>query len=208
VLGALALTEYGRGRRSAVLAVPAVAAVALVGGVIIGTAPWSRLPGEYEVVADESSVEPEGMAAASWARRELGPGNRIFTDRVNGLMMGSIGLQEPQVGEVDGRPLPKLLTAPLLDDDARFIVSADRIGYLVADRRIATAPPAVGFYFTRHEPGAYRHKRPIELDALVKWDLVCPVGRVFDSGHLIVYDTRRMSVRGECPVAAREEGGP
>lgn len=201
LLGALALVEHASARRFGAHAVAAAAAVAVVGGVIIGTAPFSRLPGGYEVVADDSSVEPEGRAAASWARAELGPGNRIVTDRVNGLMMGSIGLQEPQVGVIDGRQVPTLLTAPALDADVRYIVSADRIGYLVADKRITTDRPAVGFYFTRHEPGAYRHERPIDLRALVKWDLVCPVGRVLDSGNLVVYDTRRMSFRGECPHA-------
>jgi hypothetical protein len=203
VLGALALVEHSGTGRFGARAVAATAAVALVGGVIVGTAPWSRVPGGYEVAADESSVEPEGRAAARWTQRGLGRGNRVFTDRVNALMMGSLGLQDPQVGEVDGRPLPTLFTAPELDADAQHIVSVDRLGYLVADKRISTDRPAVGFYFTRHEPGAYRHERPIHLRGLVKWDLVCPVGRVFDSGNIVVYDTRRMSVRGVCPP-----GGP
>ena len=198
LLGALALTERLRSRFALPL-VAAAAAIALVGGVIVGTARWARLPGDYLVVADESSVEPEGRLAARWARQELGPGNRIFTDRANGLLMASIGLQDPQVGEILGRPVPHLFTAPAIDDDVRFILSADKLGYLVVDRRIATDLPAVGFYFERQEPNAYMHRRPIDLRGLVKYDVVCPIGRAFDSGSIVVYDTRRMALRGECP---------
>ena len=207
LLAGLALTESRRRARFATPLVVAAAAIALIGGVIIGSARWSRLPGGYEVIADASSVEPEGRLAADWARNKLGTGNRIVTDRANGLLMASLGLQEPQVGEILGRPVPHLFTAPTVDNDVRFIVSADKIGYLVVDRRITTALPAVGFYFERLEPNAYRHKRPMALGGLLKYDLVCPVGRVFDSGDLLVYDTRRMSVRGQCPTPAppREE---
>ncbi|HEX8067870.1 MAG TPA: hypothetical protein VF520_15225 [Thermoleophilaceae bacterium] len=199
LLGALALVE----RRRAAFATPlvvAAAGIAFVGGVVIGTARWARLPGGYLVSADERSVEPEGRLAARWARQELGTRNRIFADRVNGLLMGSIGLQDPQVGEILGRPVSELLTAPTVDDDVRLAISADRIGYLVVDKRLATGLPEVGFYFEREEPGAYRHRRPLGLGGLVKYDLVCPVGRAFDSGDLVVYDTRRMSLGGECPA--------
>jgi hypothetical protein len=207
LLGAVALTERRRMRYATPL-VAAAAAIALVGGVVVGTARWGRLPGDYMVVADQRSSEPEGRLAASWARRELGPGNRIFADRVNGLLMGSIGLQDPQVGEILGRPVPLLFTAPAVDDDVRLVISADRLGYLVVDKRLTTGLPAVGFYVERDEPGAYEHKRPLDAGALLKYDLVCPVGRAFDSGSLVVYDTRRMSVRGQCPAPAAQGGAP
>jgi hypothetical protein len=177
----------------------AVAGIGIVGGVIIGTARYARLPGDYAVVADESSVEPEGREAARWAREQLGPGNRIATDRINGLLMGSIGRQDPQVGEILGRPVPRLFTAPTVDADVRLIVDANAIGHLVVDKRLTTDTPAVGFYFDREEPGAYEHERPLSGSALLKYDLTCPVGRAFDSGNLVVYDTRRMSLAGVCP---------
>jgi hypothetical protein len=202
LLGALALAEHRR-RRFAMPLVIAAAAIALAGGVIVGTARWARLPGDYLVVADESSVEPEGRLAARWAREELGPGNRIFTDRANALLMGSIGLQDPQLGDILGRPLPQLLTKTTVDGDVQYVISKDKLAYLIADERLATALPAVGVYFEREEPGAYRHERPIDRRALVKYDVVCPVGRAFDSGNIVVYDTRRMSSRGECPTALR-----
>lgn len=210
-LGALALSSLRLRRpawltgRSFELATPlvvALAATAMLGGVVIGTAPSSRLPGRYRVVADERSVEPEGLSAARWARERLGSGNRIVTDRANGLLMGSIGLQEPQVGEILGREVPNVITAPALDPNVLFTLVTDKIGYLVVDRRISTALPGVGFYFERDEPGAYRHKRPPSLAALGKYDGVCSVGRAYDSGSLVVYDTRRVAQSSRCTGAA------
>ena len=207
LLGAAVLYER-RFKRFATPLVIAAAAVGIMGGVVIGTARHARLPGEYLVVADESSVEPEGRAAAHWARRELGLENRIFTDRINGLLMGSLGLQDPQVGEILGRPVPILFTAPTVDEDVRLVITANDIDHLVVDKRLASAPPTVGFYVEREEPGAYRHERPLDAAALLKYDLVCPVGRAFDSGSLVVYDTRRMAATDVCPAAPARGVGP
>ncbi|MEA2375915.1 MAG: hypothetical protein QOD53_2378 [Thermoleophilaceae bacterium] len=219
-LGALALSSLrvrrpaGVAGRRVELATPlvvALAAIAMLGGVVIGTAPSSRLPGRYLVTSDDRSVEPEGVTAAGWARDRLGTGNRMVTDRANALLMGSIGLQEPQVGEILGRPVPNVITAPTLDPDVLFTLVADKISYLVVDRRLATALPGVGFYFDRDEPGAYRHKRPPSLSALLKYDAACSVGRAFDSGEIVVYDTRRAAQVSRCAAAVAgpaARGGP
>jgi hypothetical protein len=208
-LGALALTDRplrrpgwvaGPDRRLATPLLAGLAAAALIGGVVIGTARYARLPGDYLVVADPRSVEPQGRRAAGWARERLGPGNRIVTDRANGLLMGSTGLQDPQVGEIGGRSVPGVITAEDADDDVRYVLDENEIDYLVVDERLATGLPEVGFYFERTEPGAFEHTRPPRLEALLKYDAVCPVGRVFDSGSLVVYDTRRIAESYECPA--------
>jgi hypothetical protein len=170
----------------------AAAGVLFAGGIIIGWARYSRLPGGYLVVADERTVEREGLFAARWARKELGPGKRILADRANALTMGSIGLENPQGGEIAGRSVPGTITAGAVDANVRYVLVNDQLAFLVVDRRIASGLPAVGFYFERDEPRAYRHRRPPSLAALLKFDHVCPVGRVLDSGQIVVYDTRRM----------------
>ena len=80
----------------------------------------------------------------------------------------------------------------------RGVLVGDRVEYLVVDGRTATALPAVGFYFDRDEPGAYRHRHPLSLGALLKWDTYCPVGRAYDSGNIVIYDTGRVSARNPC----------
>jgi hypothetical protein len=185
------------GRLRAPLVV-AVAGVALVGGVVIGTARYARLPGPYLVASDQRSVEPEGLEAAAWARDVLGPGNRILTDRTNGLLMGSHGLQEPQGGSILGRHVPKVITSFVFDSDDRYVLVKDRISYLVVDRRLSTALPGVGVYFERDEPDAYAHTRPLSASALTKYDAICPVSRIYDSGSIVIYDTRRMAEDIRC----------
>src|SRR5579863_202438 len=69
-------------------------ALLFLGGVILGTGPSSALlPGPYQVIADMRSIEPEGIQAALWTRLYLGPDNRVATDRINSILMGSYGDQ-------------------------------------------------------------------------------------------------------------------
>ncbi|HEX8075825.1 MAG TPA: hypothetical protein VF545_12700 [Thermoleophilaceae bacterium] len=184
--------------RLAVPAVVAAASVLFLGGIVIGWARYARLPGDYLVIGDPRSVEPEGMAAARWSRDQLGIGNRVVADRANGLLWGSLGLQEPQGGEILGRNVPRTITAPAVDADVRYALVKDDLRYLVVDRRLSRALPAVGVYFERDEPGAYRHRFAPSLQALLKYDRVCPVGRPLDSGNLVVYDTRRAGEQYRC----------
>src|SRR5713226_9436502 len=68
--------------------------VVFLGGVILDSGPgWRSLPGPYVVVADERSVEPEGMQAATWSLAYLGPDNRVGTDRINQILMSTFGDQ-------------------------------------------------------------------------------------------------------------------
>jgi hypothetical protein len=201
-LAALALTGPGPLTRARpalrqlrwTAAIAAAAAVLFVGGVVVGWAHDALLPGPYLVVADPRSVEREGVEAAHWVRGRLGSGNRIVTDRSNGLLLGSFGLQEPRADEFNGQFLPRLITASHLNRGLRRAVRDAGVSYLVVDRRLATALPLVGYYFQRTEPNAFGHRRPPREKDLLKYDHICPVDRIFDSGNIVVYDTRR--VRG------------
>ena len=159
---------------------------------MIGWARYSRVPGPYQVVADERSVEPEGIAAARWAGGHLGPHNRILVDRANGLLMGSIGEQDPQGGDFLGRSVPGVLLAPEFDGTALYCLRKDEIDYVVADTRLSTGLPLVGVYVERDEPGAYEHTTPPTRAALLKYNGICPIDRVFDSGNITIFDTRAL----------------
>lgn len=192
-----------RGGRLPSLAAPVVltaAAVLFMGGVVVGWGRYARLPGRYMVVADARSIDPIGRADARWAREQLGLQNRIATDRINGLLWGAIGLQAPQGGEILGRSVPHTITAPTLDAEAKYALVKDDLRFLVVDFRLATGLPALGFYFEPDEPGAFVHKRPPTPAALHKYDNICPVGRVLDSGPIVVYDTRRIAEQFDCDV--------
>jgi len=177
------------------------ATVAFMGGIVIGWARYSRIPGPYLVVADERSVDPEGIAAARWTAGHLGTQNRILVDRPNGLLMGSLGDQDPQTGALLGRPLPTVLLGPEFTPTTYYVLAGDRLSYVVVDTRLADALPLVGVYVENDEPDAYAHTRPPTVAGLLKFNGICPIGRVFDSGNISIFDTRSLT-QDYCPVAA------
>jgi hypothetical protein len=180
----------GRERAGVTIAwatVTAAAVVIMIGGSIIADAPYGRIPGRYLVVADERSVEPEGVDAALWAARYLPADAGILTDRINGTLLGSYGRKRPILIAVDGVSLSTVITAPRWIPQLQRLAQKAGVRYIVVDRRLTTGPPLIGYYFDRDEPGAFRHEVPLELRALTKFDRVPGFSRVFDSGNIAMY---------------------
>ncbi|MBI4788610.1 MAG: hypothetical protein HY782_16380 [Chloroflexi bacterium] len=184
------LSRLGSWKRSAVLTLWAT--ILFTGGYILGAGPpWARLPGPYLVAADARSIEPEGIAAANWAFKKLGPGNRIAADRVNGLLMGSYGSQRPISDVGDQLDVAPVYFSREFGKQDQAILDKGQVEYVVVDRRLSKGLPRVGVYFQSVEPGAYLHKNPIPLDALAKFDQLKNMSRVFDSGEIVVYEVLR-----------------
>jgi hypothetical protein len=186
-LGLARITYDGRRGAIQVTVAAVMIAVLAVGGVLVGVAPWARLPGPYLVSADARSIEPEGIAAALWARSTLGPGNRMVADRVNRILMSAYGQQTLITTYETSLPVRRLYLSPEIGPIHREIVAAGEIRYLVADRRLTTALPVVGHYFDRGEEASGRRQTPLDPVLLDKFDLL-PVHRVFDSGNIRIYD--------------------
>lgn len=164
------------------------------GGVIIGWAPWARLPGPYMVIADSRSIEPEGVAAATWMRDLVGPRQRLATDRINRLLMGSYGRQSPITSYGNQLQVSLLFLSPTLGDEERDIIHQGDITYAVVDQRLSASLPTLGIYFERGEPrSAEQRKHALDIKAIEKFDQLRGVGRVFDSGNLVVYDLQELS---------------
>jgi drug/metabolite transporter superfamily protein YnfA len=182
----LALSNRYDWRKPAI--VLAGAAVIFMGGVILGFAPWARLPGPYLVSADSRSIEPEGISAAQWARSSLGPENRMVADRTNALLMLSAGGQRPVTGYGDGIPTYRVVLSPKLGPRELSIIRQARLRYVVIDDRLAWALPTTGVYFERGEPDAVRYTFPLDPRDFSKFDLNPSISRIFDSGHIAIYD--------------------
>ncbi len=151
------------------------------------------------MIADERSVEPEGIAAAQWSASHLGAQNRLLVDRATGLLMGSLGDQDPQGGALIGRPLPTVLLGPEFSPTDYYVLLKDHLSYVVVDTRLASGLPLVGVYVENDEPNAYGHTHPPSRAGLLKFDGVCPIGRVFDSGNISIFDTRSIN-QDYCPA--------
>jgi hypothetical protein len=165
----------------------ALATVVMIGGITSGWPPaWGRIPADHMVVDGyENAVDPEGVAAAYWVQASLPAGQRIAADDTNYTLMGPYG-QQTMVSGTSG-----LYRTPVLTEDDRAEIIADRVQYLVADRRLTEQLPAGGSYFP-DDPMAFRYTAPLPLADLTKFDRVPGVARLFDSGDLVIYDLRSL----------------
>ncbi len=163
--------------------------IVFIGGILLGAGPGlSTLPGPYEVGADSRSLEPEGIQAAQWARFQLGPNNRIGTDRINQILMGTFGYQRIVTSIEDDVDVSPIFFSPRLGPDSLSLLQKGQVRYLVVDLRMAQSLPLNGFYFVEGEPDSYQRKTPIPLDSLTKFNTVPQINRVFDSGNIVIYD--------------------
>lgn len=170
-----------------------IATLVFAGGLVVGWAPWARLPGPYLVTADPRSVELESEVAARWALTYLGPGNRITTDRSNRHRMGSIGEQYTVTGYGDGVEISEVFFALVVGPDEMDQLRQTRVRYLITDKRITTGLPMTGEYFEKGEPGTLQHTTPFDIAAILKFDSVPEFDRIYDSGNIVFYDVGAVS---------------
>jgi hypothetical protein len=158
------------------------------GGIVTGNPPIGRLPGPYHVGAEQRSIEPEGVAAASWALVELGPDNQIVADRTNAKLMGSVGLQYPVTSANSHLGTAWAMYAVTLDQTNLDVLRLGHIRYLVVDLRLTEDIPEYPYVFEQSEPDAGNHTAPMPLAAVRKWESLQGVTRIYDSGDIIIYD--------------------
>ena len=160
-----------------------------LGGVILDSGPgWRALPGPYEVIADERSIEPEGIQAAQWSLNYLGPDKRMVADRINQVLMLTYGYQYVVTSEGDQVDIAPLFFSSQFNSEDTAILRSGRVSYLVVDLRLSTGLPVQGFYYENFEPGAYHYTSPISSVALTKFNAVPQINRLFDSGNIVIYD--------------------
>jgi hypothetical protein len=167
--------------------------VMILGSVVVGTLPATRLPGPYLVEADSRSIDAESKAAASWALAALGSDRRIAADRVNRLLLGSYGMQHVVFHHSEGIESWQLFVSAGIGQPEQTRLVQIKLEYLLIDRRLSQALPLTGFYYEEGEIFLKRHTVPISAAVLGKWDANSAVDRLFDSGDLQIYDVRRLS---------------
>jgi hypothetical protein len=174
----------------------AVVVVAVVGGTIAGVNPgWNAVPGKFLVSADNRTVDSVNLSAADWARSHLPKSSLVFSDRINRLLISSIGGQQIITHVAGAIDLSPAMFDPVLTGSDLRDMRADHVDYFLIDRRQARQLPRVGVYFEQGEPGQFAHKRPIPMGALQKFDSVPGVSRIYDNGADSFYDVRRASAR-------------
>jgi hypothetical protein len=159
------------------------------GGVMAAGDAFINLPGLYEVIANQRSLEPEGIQAATWAGSHLKMNSHIATDMINQVLMGTYGYQYVVTPIADKLDLSPIFFSSRLDPDELSLLHQAQIRYLVVDLRLTRSlPTAEGAYFVNTEPGAHEHTTPIDVKAMTKFSAMSRVNIVFDGGDIVIYD--------------------
>jgi hypothetical protein len=81
--------------------------------------------------------------------------------------------------------------AKKLDPDEYWARANGDVDFLLVDLRLSTALPVLGFYFEPWEPST----TPLSAAALLKFNKVDGITRIYDNGYIIIYDVRGLHGR-------------
>ena len=175
-------------------AIVAALVVLFVGGTVVGSGPqWLRLPGPYQAAADNRSVDQYNLGTSRWMATNLTSDNHVLSDRINRLLVSSIGRQYSITHIGDGVEGSPVFFDAEVTKNVTDTLKQGAVTYIVVDRRLAKSLPRVGVYLEQGEEDSYKHVTPINPHALSKFDSVAGVSLVYDNGQVAVYDVREMS---------------
>ncbi len=189
VIARLRWPRHGWSRTALAAMLSATATVVFLGGVVLGELPASRQPGPFVVGADARSITPQGLNAAEFAAEHLPPGSRVISDRSNGMLLASYGDLDLVLGRTGDLPVPRVLFSERWDRGDRIVIRDQEVDYILVDRRLVRAAPAIGFYVESDEPQAFTREEPISRRAIRKFGDVPGLAPIFDNGPIVIYDT-------------------
>jgi hypothetical protein len=142
--------------------------------------PSALLPSAYAPAAQERSVDPLGVAAATWSARHLGTGSRVAADLGGGTLVSTYGRQDP-VDDVAG-----LYDSPTWTDADGQLIDEMAITGVWVDTRLATMVSPTATLFL-DDPRAGLRTRPLTAAQIDKFDSTPGLSRVFDNGAIRIY---------------------
>jgi hypothetical protein len=174
-------------------AVTGAAAIIFAGGVIVSWPADARTALPYRISAQGSALEPQGAAAARWAKENADAGTRFATDQSNSRLFVAQGLlaytgSSPNVQDV--------ISFSLLDPFMVDVLKTGRIRYVVMDRRYIRDDRTVGYFFT--SPRAKR-SGIYPWTWYEKFERQRGVSKLFDSGDIAIYDVEGLRYDPKAP---------
>ena len=167
-----------------VLGVIALVIVGL-GGIVVGTAPYSRLPGTFLPGADPRSVDSAGVASALWANRHLAPQSRIASDLTDAEILAGYTLTTPVSGRVGSFNISQLYTGQAFGKEDKYIFKSGHIGFIIIDQRIRLLPSPSGQYFSSGLIPA--NQKAFTYASLNKYATSPEFSKVFEDGPVTIY---------------------
>jgi hypothetical protein len=167
-----------------------VAVLLAIGGVVVGQAPYDRVPGTYLVGDALRSIEPLGLETAEWADDHWAPGAKFAADFTNTGLIASGADFSPEDGVIEGYPVDHLFLSRSVDAEDMTIIQGDKIKYVVVDQRLTEFLSATGPVFGGSEPGVkVEASEPVPSRDFAKFASSSQFSRVYDDGTIRIYMT-------------------
>ena len=176
-----------------VVGVIALVIIAL-GGIVIGTAPSSRLPGTFLPGADNRSIDAAGVASALWVKRHLPASSRIASDLTDAEILAGYTLTIPVSGWVGSFNVSQLYASPTFDKEDKHIFNSGHIGYIIIDQRIRLRPSPSGQYFSSGLTPD--NQKTFTYASLNKYATSPEFNKIFGDGPVAIYKYMVSSIAG------------
>lgn len=181
-VAAMWLIRPGRRLRRRRAALASGLAIVLVGGAISGW-PWDvQLAKPLQFEADGKTIDSEPLAFAEWTAHHLPHAGFAASQADARLLLEPAGQRSMTGSNPD---VETVLSSPRLDEWHLPLLRDHDLRYIVADRREVAYDTLRGYYFT--VPGQLETSY-LPDGAGHKFARI-PLGRVWDSGQIVAYDT-------------------
>jgi len=171
-----------------------LATVVFVGNVTVGTRFFERLPEEAKPHGYERSLQPDVIAASTWALHNLGPNQMFSANFIDSWALATYGEQD-----LANPPLAwPIFFAESVNSDVVQRIKKLRLRYVLVNWRMTSGlPKSPDMYIDAVEPeaGHYVHKFPAR--ALQKFSSNPCIGLVYDAGPIQIYDLSQIE-NGTC----------
>ncbi len=176
------MTRWGQG-----LIMGSIALV-FMGGIIAGWPPLLRLSRPLQVKAGNLIADAPGMEATRWMRDTLGPNHGIIADESNGRLMLAYGEQYPLVGR--DQNANDIIGTPIIEDWHLQTMRDENVEFILVDRRLVSWNNMSGYYFDESHSDPLLPRDLLKPEVYQKFDKRPEVGRMVDTGNLVIYDVR------------------
>lgn len=167
--------------------------VTVIGGAIAGWVWDSQLAKPLRITADGHLIESESLELAHWAALHP-PTSALASLNSDSRMLLSIGNAEGKTDATYG--IERILEENKLDYWMLPELRRIDVHYIVADRRIDGNDNIRGYFFREPQPGCAHPKEKEEVEACgllpaaaMRKFARLPIGRIYDSGNIVVYNT-------------------
>lgn len=182
-----------------------LATVVFVGNVTVGNRFYERLPEAANPHGYERTLQPDVVAASTWALHHLGSNQMFGANNIDSWAVATYGEQDL----ADARWLSQIFFAETVNSDVVKNIKKIKLRYLLVNWRMTRAVQQIPDYYVHPwEPEANHHSHVFPTQALEKFSSSPCIRLIYDAGPIQIYDVSQIE-SGSCPwpfpARAKEE---